>query len=206
MNQILYISCSPKGPASICRTFAQELLAHLTQRHPGAAIIHRDLAATPPPLVDADFCTAIMDPAGSHNAFAASEQLIEELERADAVVIATPMHNYAVPAVLKAWIDQIVRIHRSFVSTPSGKLGKLRDRPVYVVVASGGWFTGPSPTGTPAQPDFLTPYLRAVLNTIGINDIHFLTLEGVTRGADMRDRAFVHAREQLDCILSATPR
>ena len=125
MNQILYISCSPKGPASICRTFAQEVLTHLTQRHPGAAIIHRDLAATPPPLVDADFCTAIMDPAGSHNAFAASEQLIEELERANAVVIATPMHNYAVPAVLKAWIDQIVRIHRSFVSTPSGKLPQL---------------------------------------------------------------------------------
>jgi FMN-dependent NADH-azoreductase len=206
VNHILYISCSPKGSASICRTFAQEVLAGLIQRHPSAAIVHRDLAAASQPFVDADFCAAIMDPAGSHAAFAASEQLIDDLERADGVVIATPMHNYTVPAVLKAWIDQIVRIHRTFASTPTGKLGKLRDRPVYVVIASGGWFTGLSPTGTPAQPDFLTPYLRAVLNTIGINEIHFLTLEGVTRGPEMRDRAFHQAREQLDRILRATPR
>ncbi len=144
-----------------------------------------------------------MDPAspGAGAAFAASEVLIEELDRADAVVIATPMHNYSVPAVLKAWIDQIVRIHRSFASTPAGKVGKLRDRPVFAVVASGGWFTGPSPTGTPAQPDFLTPYLRAVLNTIGLMIIHVLALEGVTRGPEIQERTLGSARQLLDRIL-----
>lgn len=203
MDTILYVSCSPKASASVCHTFAQNVLVRLTQHHPTTTVIHRDLAATPPPFVDADFCAAIMDRSARHPAFAASEPLIEELERADAVVIATPMHNYTVPAVLKAWIDQIVRVHRSFASTQSGKLGKLRDRPIYAVIASGGWFTGPSPTGTPAQPDFLTPYLRAVLNTIGLNDIHFLTLEGVTRGPEIRDQAFNLARKALDEILTA---
>jgi FMN-dependent NADH-azoreductase len=201
MQQILYISVSPKGPASICRTFAEEVLARLTQLHPAASVQQRDLAAAPPPFVDADFCAAIMDPARSHTAFTASEALIEELDSADAVVIATPMHNYTVPAVLKAWIDQIVRIHRSFASTPAGKIGKLADRPVYIIIASGGWFSGRSPTGAPAQPNFLTPYLRAVLNTIGLNEIHFLALEGVTRGPDMRERAFTAARKSLDAVL-----
>jgi FMN-dependent NADH-azoreductase len=167
-----------------------------------AQVMQRDLAATPPPVVDANFCAAIMDPNGTDAAaFAASEVLIKELDRADAVVIATPMHNYTVPAVLKAWIDQIVRIHRTFASTPTGKVGKLRDRPVFIVIASGGWFSGASPTGAPAQPDFLTPYLRAILNTIGLTDIHVLTLEGVTRGPEQRDRAFALARETLDRIV-----
>jgi FMN-dependent NADH-azoreductase len=197
MKSILYISCSPKGPASICRGFAEEVLAVLLREHPGAVVVHRDLAAAPPPFVDAAFCEAIMDPAGSNAAFEVSEALIEELERADVVVIATPMHNYGVPAVLKAWVDQIVRIHRTFASTPSGKIGKLRDRPVFVVVASGGWFSEPSPMGTPAQPDFLTPYLRAVLNTIGLMNVRFVTLEGVTRGPEMRERAFTLARLAL---------
>ncbi len=182
MRSILHISCSPKGQASICGTFADQVLARLQTSHPTATVTHRDLATSPPPFVDAEFCAAIMDPTDANTAFAASETLIDELDRADAVVIATPMHNYTVPAVLKAWIDQVVRIHRSFASTPSGKIGKLADRPVFVVIASGGWFTGPSPTGTPAQPDFLTPYLRAILNTIGLTDIHFLALEGVTPG------------------------
>jgi FMN-dependent NADH-azoreductase len=206
MSTILYLSCSPKGPASICQSFAQQVLARLAQHHPAARVIHRDLVATPPPFVDAGFCAGIMDPTGTHAAFEVSDALINELERADTVVIATPMNNYSVPAVLKAWIDQIVRIHRTFASTPAGKVGSLPDRPVYVVIASGGWFSGPSPTGTPAQPDFLTGYLRAVLNTIGLMDIHFLTLEGVTRGPEMRDRAFNLAREALDTMLPTAPR
>ncbi|HEX2942554.1 MAG TPA: NAD(P)H-dependent oxidoreductase [Rhodopila sp.] len=203
MQTILYLSCSPKGPASVCRTFAAEVLERLTQRHPGAVIVHRDLAASPPPFVDAAFCAAILAPESPADAFPASEPLIAELERADAVVIATPMHNYGPPAVLKAWIDQIVRIHRTFASTPAGKVGRLRDRPVYVVVASGGWFSGPSPTGTPPQPDFLTPYLRAVLRTIGIHDVHMLLLEGATRGPDMLARAVALTRRQLDDVLPA---
>jgi FMN-dependent NADH-azoreductase len=204
MRPILYLSCSPKGGASICQTFAQAVLARLRQRHPAAEVEHRDLAAAPPPFVDAEFCAAIMVPDTSARAFAASEALIGQLERADAVVIATPMHNYSVPAVLKAWIDQVVRIHRSFASIPSGKVGTLRDRPVFVVVASGGWFTGPSPSGAPAQPDFLTPYLRAIFNTIGLTDFHVLALEGVTRGPEMRDQAFARAQAALDRILPET--
>jgi FMN-dependent NADH-azoreductase len=203
MTHILYISCSPKGSASVCQSFAQEVLARLTQRHQTVEVEHRDLAANPPPFVDVAFCAAIMDPANiGAAAFAASEALIAQLERADILVIATPMHNFSAPAVLKAWIDQIVRIHRSFASTPAGKVGKLADRPVYVVIASGGWFTGPSPSGTPAQPDFLTPYLRVILNTIGLKDIHMLALEGVTRGPEMRQLALARARKSLDLLLA----
>jgi FMN-dependent NADH-azoreductase len=202
MKTILYISCSPRGPASHSLTFAEELLARLRQHHPGATIQRRDLAAHTPNFVDAGFSNAILDPASPPSAFAQSETLIQELEHADAIVIATPMHNFTVPAVLKAWIDQIVRIHRTFTSTPAGKVGTLTDRPVFVVIASGGWFSGPSPTGTPAQPDFLTGYLRTILDTIGLRDIHILTLEGVTRGPAMLERAVSVARQSLDRILS----
>ena len=59
-----------------------------------------------------------------------SEELIQELESADFVVIGTPMHNFTVPSVLKAWIDHIVRVRRTFDSTKEGYVGRLRDRPV----------------------------------------------------------------------------
>jgi FMN-dependent NADH-azoreductase len=201
MQTILYISCSPRGPASHSLTFAEEVLTRLRQHHPTATIRRRDLASVPPNFVNAAFSNAILDPAGPGQAFAQSETLIQELERADAVVIATPMHNFTVPAVLKAWIDQVVRIHRTFASTPTGKVGMLADRPVFVVITSGGWFSGPSPTGAPAQPDFLTPYLRTVLNTIGLRDIHVLALEGVTRGTAMLEWTVSLARQSLDRIL-----
>lgn len=202
MTTILHLRCSPRGAAAFSSRMAAEVVARLQHHHGGAKVVMRDLAANPPPLVDAPFSAAILGPPGDvPPALEASETLIRELEAADVLVIATPMHNYGVPAVLKAWVDQIVRIHRSFASTPGGKVGKLQDRPAWLVVASGGWFSGPGPTGAPAQPDFLTPYVRAVLSTIGITDLTILTLEGVTRGADIADAALAQARAALDRAL-----
>ena len=77
------------------------------------------------------------------------------------------MHNYTVPATLKAWLDQVVRFGRAFESTPDGKIGKLRDRPTWIVVSSGGYITGERAR----QPDFLTGYMSAILATIGIRDV-----------------------------------
>jgi FMN-dependent NADH-azoreductase len=202
MTNILHLRCSPRGAAAFSSVMAEEVIARLLQHHSNAEIVFRDLSANPPPLVDAGFSAAILGPPGEvPPALVQSEALIRELEAADVLVIATPMHNYGVPAVLKAWVDQIVRIHRTFASTPGGKVGKLRDRPAWLVVASGGWFSGPSPSGAPAQPDFLTPYVRAVLSTIGINDLHILTLEGVTRGADIAEAAIGRARSAMDRAL-----
>jgi FMN-dependent NADH-azoreductase len=208
MTTILHLRCSPRGAAAFSSRMAEEVVARLLRHHAGAEIVFRDLAAQPPPLVDAGFSAAILGPplwpSGEvPPALLASEVLIRELEAADVLVIATPMHNYGVPAAMKAWVDQIVRIHRTFASTPGGKVGKLRDRPAWLVVASGGWFTGPSPSGAAAQPDFLTPYVRAVLGTVGIYRLHILTLEGVTRGADIAEAAFAGARAELDRVLPA---
>ena len=83
------------------------------------------------------------------------------------------MNNLAVPSVFKAWIDQILRAGRTFKSTPAGKLGLLRDRPVFISIASGGVFTGERAN----QPDFLTPYLSSVLGSIGLKTLQFLSVQ-----------------------------
>ncbi|HTC09748.1 MAG TPA: NAD(P)H-dependent oxidoreductase [Acetobacteraceae bacterium] len=201
MRTILHLTVSPRGAEAYSHRISSELVAALCARHPGARVLARDLAAEPPVLVDLSFTRAIRDPAAlDAPAFTVSQMLIAELERADALVIGTPMHNFTVPAPLKAWIDQIVRIHRSFRSTPSGKVGLLRDRPSFVVIASGGYFSGPSPSGTPAQPDHLTPYLRDILATIGITDLTFITLEGVTRGEEAIAAALANARTRIAAL------
>jgi FMN-dependent NADH-azoreductase len=204
MSTILYIAASPRGADAHSRRFAATVLDRLQTRWPQARVVTRDLGVDPVPVPDAGFSAAILaPPIPDHPALALSETLIRELEAADAVLIATPMHNYTVPAVLKAWVDHIVRIHRTFASTPAGKVGKLPDRPVYLVVASGGWFTRASPTGTPPQPDFVTPYLRAVLGTIGLHTVTVLALEGVTRGPDAVEAAWARATSVLDDVLPA---
>lgn len=184
MTSVLLVNASSRLTESVSRRAGAALAACLCEIAPGeACLVRRDLCCDPPPLVGAAYADAVLQPAAEHTAdqrtaLADSEALIRELEAADALIIATPMHNFAVPAVLKAWIDQVLRIGRSFHRTPQGKQGLLVDRPTFVVVASGGLLTGQRAN----QPDFLTPYLTAVLATVGITDVAFGYLEGLAAG------------------------
>jgi FMN-dependent NADH-azoreductase len=144
----------------------------------GGDLLVRDLVAEPLAPLTMDYARALTlrDPLPrSHATLALSERLIEELESTDRLIIATPMHNFGMPAVLKLWVDYVLRIHRSFAPTPQGKMGLLADRPTLVIVSSGGFHR----TGESRQPNFLSPHLEVVLNTLGIRAPEFVYLEGL---------------------------
>ena len=198
MTAILRIDCSPRGPAAHSARMADELLAALEAKQPGAKVLRRHLAESPPPLIDAAFAAAMRDHqtaelARGVPALQQSEALIGELENTDLLVISTPMHNFTIPAALKAWIDQVVRFGRTFRGTPEGKIGLLKDRPAFVIVSSGGYFTPPRAN----QPDFLTAYLASILTTIGIRDITIFPMQGLTRGDAALSEAYATVRAQI---------
>jgi FMN-dependent NADH-azoreductase len=194
MNDFLFLSASPNQQASHAYRFADALLKTLGERHPGMSVNRRDLAADPLPPLSAAYGAALTkrtpfdDPA-----FRQSEQLIDELECSRHLLIATPMHNFTVPATLKLWIDHVLRIGRSFSASPEGKVGLLADRPTYIIVSSGGIHQGPQAR----QPDFLSDYLRVALRTIGITNSHFIYLQGMVGGEEAVNAAISSARQQL---------
>ena len=201
MTTLLRLDCSPRGAEAHCWRMADELVAHLMAASPGLRLRHRSLSQTPPALIDHDFARTM----GAHTtaetargvpALAQSETLIGELEETNALVIATPMHNFTVPAALKAWIDQVVRVGRTFTITPEGKIGRLADRPTWVIVSSGGFYSGDKAR----QPDFLTPYLTAILATVGITQLTFIRMEGLTRGDEALAAAYTGARRQIEAL------
>ncbi|MGD8378634.1 MAG: NAD(P)H-dependent oxidoreductase [Gammaproteobacteria bacterium] len=134
--------------------------------------------------------------AGHRRDLAASEALVEELEAADIVVIDMPMHNFTVPAAFKAWVDLVVRPGRTFRTSPGGKVGLLADRPVVLVVACGGRVGG----ATGGQPDFLTPYVRHVLATIGLRNLTVVRMDSLLRGSKAAAAAETNALSTLDGI------
>ena len=201
MPALLRIDASPRGPDSHCWRMADVLVEHLIRARPDLSIRQRALAQAAPPFVDHAFAGAM----GTHTtaesarqvpALAISETLIRELEGTSVLIIATPMHNFTVPAVLKAWIDQVVRVGRTFKITPEGKIGTLADRPAFVIVSSGGYYMG----AEARQPDFLTPYLTAILATVGISRPTYIRMECLTRGAEPLARAIDQARRQIAAI------
>ncbi len=203
---ILHIDCSPRSE-SHSRQLSAAIVEKLLEVAPGAHINRRDLGAAPLSHATADYATTLSSPltlaAPVKGSLDHAEALIAEVEAADVIVIGTPVHNLTVPSVLKAWIDQVLRVGRTMMTTSAGKVGMLRDRPVYIGVASGGVFEGDRAT----QPDFLTPYLKDVLGSVGLKSLQFLWVQGT---AFLEGAATAEAREtalaELDLSVVAKAR
>ncbi|MGF7156003.1 FMN-dependent NADH-azoreductase [Novosphingobium gossypii] len=200
---VLHIDCSSRA-SSHSRQLSASVVERLKAMSEDATILRRDLGCDPIPHIGAGHADSLSSAAAMAAADSAvyknlSDPLIDELERADVVVIGTPMHNFTIPSVLKAWVDQVLRAGRTIVATAEGKTGSLSDRPVFIAVASGGVFTGERAN----QPDFLTPYLDAALDCIGLTSVHYLALQGTAFTDDQflaeRKNALVAEADTIIC-------
>lgn len=204
---ILRIRCSPRGLESESYRLSQQIIDRLTQTGPADGLDVVEFDATTLTHADGDYAAVLAareEPAADvleNGSLLASGGLIRMLDEASHIVLATPMHNFTVPSALKAWLDHVVRVRHTFHITPQGKVGLLADRPVYVAISSGGAFSGDEAR----QPDFLTPYLRHVLATIGLKRVTFVAVEGTARGPELLQLARARAEAALDGICYASP-
>ncbi|MEV6211761.1 NAD(P)H-dependent oxidoreductase [Kitasatospora sp. NPDC051914] len=174
MPTLLHIDSSALSEGSVSREVSAAYRAAWEAANPGGTVVYRDLAAEPVPHLAADGITAGFAPAehrtpGQQQAFELREQLITELEQADAVVIGTPMYNFTIPSSLKAWLDQVILMGRSAGEQPSAA-----GTPVTVIASRGGAY-GP---GTPREGfEFVTTYLEKVLTGMLGLEVDFVVPE-----------------------------
>ncbi len=170
MTHILHIDASARTEGSVSRDLSDRLARRLSGAE--GQIIRRDLSNGGPAFLDAGWVGATFTAPDDRSedqlaTLAPSDVLVDELQAADQLVIGTPIYNFAVPAVLKAWIDQVARVHRTFVYTDQGPKGLLEGKTAWIVIASGG-------TPVDSDIDFATPYLRHVLGFMGITDVRVI--------------------------------
>lgn len=194
---ILRIDASARFEGSITRQLSDELVAALRGYHGGATVVSRDLALTPPPLLDADWLSANFTEPQARDALqratlALSDELVAELLAADVVVVGVPVYNFGVPAALKAWVDLVARARVTFRYTGNGPVGLLAGKRAYLVMASGGVEIG-------SDSDFASGYLRHVLGFLGIGAVEIVAAD---RGM-LRNDAVDSARERIGSLLGA---
>jgi FMN-dependent NADH-azoreductase len=183
MSTLLKIDVSPRGEHSISRKLGNHFATEWQSNHVGGMIITRDLATTKMPYVDLPWIAGAFTAPEQHTAehkaaLKISDQLIDELLAADEVVISTPMYNFNVPAVLKAWIDHIVRLNKTFAFGPGGLKGLVAGKKVTVIITSGSEYTA----GTPMESYNLEgPYFSVVFGFIGITDVTIVHAGGTNQ-------------------------
>jgi FMN-dependent NADH-azoreductase len=199
MQTILQLSASLFGDTSQSSRLAGDFvqaLRTLAGRGPGAAVITRDLASQPVPHLTAERFQALNTPVEQRTleqqrVVAESDALIDELKRADVIVIGLPMYNFGVPSTLKAYFDHVARAGVTFRYTAEGPEGLLKGKKAYVFATRGGRYAG-----TPA--DLQTAYVRQFLGFIGIQDVEFVYAEGLAMGPEHRDAALSQAVARIE--------
>ena len=177
MPNLLSVVASPRGEYSISRALTTEFVEAWKSSHPDGNVVSRDLCNTKLPFVDLPWIAGAYTPAEEHSpeiasAIAISNELIAELQAADHIVIGTPMYNFSTPAILKAYIDHIVRVGVTFSMSYEGL---LKNKKLTVIVASGGVYT---PGSYMEGYNMETGYLKAVFGFIGITDVTFVLAGG----------------------------
>lgn len=199
MTTILRIDASPRRERSLSRRLADRFVDTWLSVRPDDRVIARDVGLAPPPAVSEAWIAAAFTPeaerdAAQHALLALSDTLINELAGAEVIVMAVPMHNYGMPAALKAWIDQIVRIDRTFtfdLDRGDWPLEPIMGGKTLVLLTASGEF-GFAPGGIREGWNHLDPHIRTVAHYLGVGETHHLAIE-YQEFRDKRHEASVEA-------------
>lgn len=137
---LLFVTSSP-STSSLSTRLGHLLCATLPSSQKA---LHLNLNEEPVPFYTTELHNAIFKGSVAPDDVEArkqSEAYIQQFESADRIVLAVPMHNFSVPAVLKAWMDQLAIPGRTFDYQETGPRGLL-DKKVFIVLTSGGKYQG----------------------------------------------------------------
>lgn len=202
--QLLHIDSSITGDASVSRQLTAQVVEAWKASHPGTQVTYLDLAVNAPNHFTMD---AMAPRTGQTDGLteaqkrenAVSEQLVSQFLAADVVVIGAPFYNFGIPTQLKAWIDRVAQIGRTFKYTDKGAVGLAGGKTVIVALSRGGLYSS-SEAGRAAEHQ--ETYLQTVMGFMGITDVRFVRAEGIGMGPDAKAQALLSAKADIRALTS----
>ena len=185
MKNLLIINASPRGERSVTRDLTKLFATKWIEANPDYTIQHREVGREPIPHVSELWISAAFKPAELRteeeiDVLKLSDTYIAELKAANVIVLGTPMYNWSIPSVLKAYFDQVIRANETVKMRPDDPQnpyrGLLKDKKVYLLFSRGN--AGYEKDEYYAHMNFQTEYLKTVFKIMGLTDIQQIALNG----------------------------
>lgn len=197
MATLLHIDASARKSRSITRSLGTEFKTQWLSANTEDKFTYRDVGSAPPEIIGESWIDAAFTPEDERTEEQASllrqsDLLIDEVSAASVIVISTPMYNYGIPAALKAWVDQIVRVNKTFtfdLNRGDYPLEPILSGKALVLLTSCGEF-GFGKGEAREDMNHLTPHLRTVSKYLGVEETHELRVEYQEFG-DARHKASI---------------
>jgi FMN-dependent NADH-azoreductase len=198
--KLLHIDSSVTGAASVSRQLSADITAEWVAAHPGTVVEYLDLAVDTPNHFSADAMGFRLPPSSAElteaqkRENAVSERLVSQFLAADVIVVGAPLYNFSVPSQLKAWLDRLAQIGRTFKYTDKGPVGLAGGKTVIVASSRGGIYS--TSEGGRAM-EHQESYLQVMFGFMGITDVRFVRAEGVGMGPEAKAAALASAGQQI---------
>ncbi|WP_447555602.1 FMN-dependent NADH-azoreductase [Vreelandella sp. EE22] len=217
MPTLLHIDASVRkasnpnpGHDSISKGIARTFMAQWKDLHNQDEVIYRDVGVHPPVFIDQAWIGAVFTPDEHKSAeqlthLALSNELIDELTRADIIVMSSPMYNYGMPAPLKAWFDQVIRINKTFsfdLTRGDYPMNPIMAGKTLVLISSCGEF-GFGQGGPREHMNHLGPHIKTLSHYLGVDAFHEISAE-YQEFNDERHRRSVDQAHQAARTLAKT--
>jgi len=201
--KLLHIDSSILSAHSTSRLLTAEIVAAWKTAHTDTAVEYLDLAADAPSHFGPDALgiktgVQAQPTEAQQRENALSEKLVNQFLAADVIVVGAPLYNFSVPTQLKAWIDRLAQVGRTFKYTDKGPVGLAGGKTVIVASTRGGIY---STTEGGQAAEHQESYLKVVFGFFGITDVRFVRAEGLAMGDAPKAAALAGARAE---ILAAT--
>ena len=201
--KLLHIDSSVLGANSVSRQLTAQIVAKWQASHPGTKVEYLDLATNAPSHLAADSLGFRMAPGAQDlsdvqkRENAVSEALVSQFVAADVIVIGAPLYNFSIPSQLKAWIDRVAQVGRTFKYTEKGPQGLAGGKTVIVASTRGGVYS--TSEGGRAM-EHQESYLQTVFGFFGITDVRFVRAEGLAMGDAPKAQAIAAAQTDIHAL------
>ena len=194
--KLLHIDASILAGNSVSRQVTAAVVQRLKKTTPNLDVTYRDITSVPLSHLSSAHLAAAQgatpESADVQADLAASSDALDEFLAADIVVIGAPMYNFTIPSQLKAWIDRILVVGKTFKYSEKGLEGLAAGKRVIVAISRGGFYGADTPT---AAGEHLETYLRWVFGFIGIPNPEIIAADGLQMGPEQREKAVAGAMQ-----------
>ncbi len=191
--QLLEIQSSVRQERSISRTLVSKFIYQWQSFHPEAQYQVRDIGQQPPTLITANWVAANLTSSEDQTEdtkalLAESDTFIAELFESDRIVLGVPMYNFGIPAHLKAYFDNVIRVgHTVDYNRDTATFnGLLTGKKALIISSRAGSY---APGTAAGAMDFCVPYLQFILNFLGIQDVEYVEVPYQGMGVEIQQQA-----------------
>ncbi|MEW9700781.1 NAD(P)H-dependent oxidoreductase [Paenibacillus sp. SI8] len=205
MATVLYITAHPLDPQeSFSLAVGKEFIEAYREANPTDEVIHLDLYKENIPQFDADVLRGWgkLRSGLSFDELSDAEKskvarlgvIVDQFVAADKYVYVSPMWNFSIPPVLKAYTDATSIPGKTFKYTENGPVGLLHGKKALHIQASGSVYS----EGPLAPLEMGYSYLNKVLQFYGIQSLEAIFVEGTAsleQASVIKEKAIAHATE-----------